>query len=320
MKVFQNKNDQVTELHELSGKKVDDNEKLLQNLIENNLSTIFPSLEFLTTEYQIDGLRPDSVAFDNDRNSFVIIEYKNVKHKGVVDQGISYYRLLDENKEKFVLLYHKLKGKILDVNEDVNWDETRIIIISPEFSEHQRRAGQSNDLPIELYEISRYDNGIIVLNKIESKKDGSIKIKTKSISTTRLSEYSEEEYLSGNYTKNSPTQLTIKLYHSLKNKILDNFSDIEVEQKKMYVGFYSKKDGSSLCTLVVTANYVEVSYAIRIKNALPTSDFVEYMVYPDGKRKGHWGLGDYVSKLYDENGVEKAFSNIEKVHQIKFQE
>ena len=121
MKVFQESNSKLTELKQESGNKAFDYEKMVQSLVENNLNTIFPSLEFLTTEYQIDGLRPDSIAFDNDRNSFAIIEYKNVKHKGVVDQGMSYYQLLQEKREAFILLYQKKKEKLLDVENDVNW-------------------------------------------------------------------------------------------------------------------------------------------------------------------------------------------------------
>ena len=113
MKVFQESDAKLTELKQESGNKAFDYEKMVQSLVENNLNTIFPSLEFLTTEYQIDGLRPDSIAFDNDRNSFVIIEYKNVKHKGVVDQGMSYYQLLQEKREAFILLYQKKKEKLL---------------------------------------------------------------------------------------------------------------------------------------------------------------------------------------------------------------
>jgi len=140
LKVFQVKNQKVTELKQESGKKADANERLVQNLIEHNLSTVFPNVEYLTSEYQIDNLRPDSIAFDNDRGSFVIVEYKNVKHKGVVDQGMSYYKLLQEKKENFVLLYHKIKGRVLDHENDVNWDETRVIFISPQFTEHQKKS------------------------------------------------------------------------------------------------------------------------------------------------------------------------------------
>ena len=63
MKVFQIKNGKLTEFNETGRKKADDNEKLIQSMIEKNLSTVFPSLDFLTTEYTIDNLRPDSMQF-----------------------------------------------------------------------------------------------------------------------------------------------------------------------------------------------------------------------------------------------------------------
>ena len=242
MKVFVLKNETLSERKETHGKKVDLNEKLIQTLIEKNLSVVFPSLEFLTTEYQIDNLRPDSIAFDNETKSFVIIEYKNVKHKGVVDQGMSYYKLLQEKKENFVLLYHKIKNKVLDTEKDVNWDETRVIFISPEYTEHQKRASQSVDLPIELYTITKFETGIVLLDKIENKPISQSKNKTKSI--IRLDEYSEEDYLEGRYFNNrKPKESAKKLFKQLKNRISDTFQNIEFKQRKKYAGCYSKKDG-----------------------------------------------------------------------------
>jgi predicted transport protein len=312
LKVFQIKNENIKELSEIGGKKIDSNEKMVQSLIEHNLSIIFPSLEFLTTEYQIDNLRPDSIVFDNDRNSFVIIEYKNVKHKGVVDQGMSYYKLLQEKKENFVLLYHKIKGKVLDTDKDVNWDETRVIFISPEFTEHQKRASQSVNLPIELYEISKYENGIVLLNKIEDKKDLSSKSKLKSTSYIRLDEYSEDDYLEGKHDTQIPSEQTKKIYFKLKNLILDTFSDIEYKQKKKYAGFYSKKDGSAICTVEVKKNTLNLCYSVTKKDIITVNSFVK-----DLTGKGHWGIGNYMSEIKTEMDIEKSIPLIEKVHNFK---
>ena len=311
MKVFQIKNDKLTEFNETGGKKVDDNEKLIQSMIEKNLSTVFPSLDFLTTEHTIDNLRPDSIAFDNDRKSFVIIEYKNVKHKGVVDQGMSYYKLLQEKKENFVLLYHKIRGKILDAENDVNWDENRIIFISPEFTEHQKRASQSLDLPIELYTIAKFENGIILLDKIETKNNFISKEKIKSTSIIRLDEYSEDDYLEGKYDTQRPNESTKSLFYKFKNKILDTFS-VESKQKKKYVGFYSKKDGSAICTIEVTKTKLKLCYSITKKGIIPVDSFVK-----DYSLKGHWGIGYYLSEITNESDIQKAMPLIEKVYNIK---
>ncbi len=312
MKVFQTKNEKITELYKIGGKKADENEKLIQILIEHNLSIIFPSLEFLITEYQIDNLRPDSIAFDNDRNSFVIIEYKNVKHKGVVDQGMSYYKLLQEKKENFVLLYHKIKGKVLDTDKDVNWDETRVIFISSEFTEHQRRASQSINLPIELYEISKFDNGIILLNKIEDKKETSSKRKPKSTSFIRLDEYSEEDYLEGKHDTQIPTEEMKNIYFKLKNDILETFPDIEYKQKKKYAGFYSKKDGFAICTVEVLKNRLKLRYSTTKKDVVPVNSFVMNIA-----GKGHWGIGYYMSEIKTNEDAEKTIPIIEKVYNFK---
>lgn len=308
MKVFQESNSVLTELTQESGKKAFDYEKMIQNLVENNLNTIFPSLEFLTTEYQIDNLRPDSIAYDNDRNSFVIIEYKNVKHKGVVDQGMSYYQLLQEKRESFVLLYHKMNGKILDVENDVNWDETRVIFISPHFTVHQKRASRSIDLPIELYEISRFENGIMTFEKLESKKD--TPEKTSATSSIRLDEYSEEQYLEKG--KNLLPNIK-KLWYTTKNKILDEFANIEFKQKKKYAGFYSTIDGSSMCTIDARNSKIKICYSVRVQqDIVSSSEFVR-----DVSNIGHWGLGDYESQLQTESDLEKAIPIIRQVYDHK---
>jgi len=316
MKVFQIKDEKFTEFKKIGGIKEFEYERVLQNLVERNLDVIFPSFEFLTTEFQIDNLRPDSVAFDNDRRAFVIIEYKNVKHKGVVDQGMSYYLLLKEKKESFILLYRKVKGKLLDIENDVNWDEARVIFFSPDFTVHQKRAGQSMDLPIELYEVSRYENNIIGLNKIESEKEISTSDKSQHGPIIRLEEYSEEDYLAGKYSrsgkKNIEPQIR-KIWFDLKNKILDKFEDLEFKQKKKYAGIYSKTNGSAICTFSAINTLIRLQYSVKKNDGvISESDFVK-----DVSSIGHWGLGDFQSELMNENDVEKAMENIEKVYSFK---
>lgn len=313
MKVFKSNNgsDKIIELRENSRKKVDDSEKLLQTLVENNLSAIFPGLEFLTTEYHIDNLRPDSIAFDNEKNSFVIIEYKNIKHRGVIDQGMSYYSLLQERKENFVLLYHKIKGVVLNVDANVNWDETRVIFISREFTEHQKRAYRSWNLPIELYEISKFDEGIILFNKMERKGNAGSKSR-KSIFPSILEGYSEEEYLDGKYRSPAATEQNKKMYFELKNKILEDFPGIEYVQKTRYAGFYSKNDDSIICTVEVKQNLLELCYCVKQEGVISIEPFVK-----DVSDKGGWGMGNYLSEIKDGADVEKAIPLIEKVYQFK---
>ena len=68
-------------------------EKEIQNLVENNLEELF-NLTFLSTEFRIKNQIFDTLCFDEDSKSFVIIEYKNSVSKSVSDQGMAYLSTL----------------------------------------------------------------------------------------------------------------------------------------------------------------------------------------------------------------------------------
>ena len=122
MRIFQSRNNGLVEIgEEVSNGKYFELEKIIQNLVEKNLSVIFSGLEFIATEFQIDDLRPDTIAFDTEKKSFVIIEYKNVEKHSLVDQGVAYYNLLQKRQADFVLLYNGKKKQTFDV-PNINWD------------------------------------------------------------------------------------------------------------------------------------------------------------------------------------------------------
>lgn len=50
-------------------------EKELQFLVESNLEKLF-NLKFVANEFSVDNFRLDTVAYDEETKSFVIIEYK----------------------------------------------------------------------------------------------------------------------------------------------------------------------------------------------------------------------------------------------------
>ncbi len=85
-------------------------EKDIQNLVEENLRVLF-DLEFVKTEFQLNILRIDTLGFDNQSKSFVVIEYKKGKNYSVIDQGYSYLSLLINNKADFILEYLETTGK-----------------------------------------------------------------------------------------------------------------------------------------------------------------------------------------------------------------
>ena len=52
-----------------------DLEKDIQSLVEENVETLF-NLEFVSSEFTVGEFRLDSLCYDNETNSFVVIEYK----------------------------------------------------------------------------------------------------------------------------------------------------------------------------------------------------------------------------------------------------
>ena len=112
-------------------------EKDIQKLLENNLGIVF-GLEFLETEFPLKDMRFDTVAYDEENASFVIIEYKKVRNTSLVDQGYAYLHTVLDRKAELVLLYNKVKNERKQV-ADFSWDMTRIYFVSPYFSKFQRR-------------------------------------------------------------------------------------------------------------------------------------------------------------------------------------
>ena len=166
-KIFKSDADGLTEITEKNENKIFDYEKDLQNLIEENVSTIFPELEFISSEFPLRELRVDSVCFNNQTNSFTIIEYKNIKHGGVLDQALAYLDLLEKNKNDFVVLYEEQKDKRL---KNPNWKEIKVIVISPEYTPHQLRASDRTRDPIEFYQIRRLHDKSLSVEPIGNRK------------------------------------------------------------------------------------------------------------------------------------------------------
>jgi RecB family endonuclease NucS len=55
-------------------------------------------LDLVKSEFELHGLRIDTLAFDNESKAFVIIEYKKDRNFSVVDQGMAYLNLMLNKK------------------------------------------------------------------------------------------------------------------------------------------------------------------------------------------------------------------------------
>jgi hypothetical protein len=76
--------------------------KDIQRVTELSLKEVF-GYEFIKSEVTLGNLRIDTLAFDAENKSFVIIEYKIDQSFSVIDQGYAYLGLLLNNKADFIL-------------------------------------------------------------------------------------------------------------------------------------------------------------------------------------------------------------------------
>ncbi len=144
MQIFKNNKQSLSTLKEIPFKL----ERDIQNLFEQNLELV-SSLKLVKSEFSIQSRRIDTLAFDPESNAFVIIEYKRSQNYSVVDQGVSYLNMMLEYRADFIVEYNEVHGASLKRTE-VDWSQSRIMFVSPSFTDFQKQSTNFKDLGIEL--------------------------------------------------------------------------------------------------------------------------------------------------------------------------
>lgn len=214
-------------------------EKELHILVAKNLDEIF-GLEFIKSEVALEDVRFDILAYDQQAQSFVVIELKNVVNLSVIDQGIAYLSVLIDRKADIIEIWYDAKGQRLDKNK-IRWDQSRVIFISPEYSSHQKLLPSFKDLPIELWEAKRYGNDIFSFVQIEKSEKTTLltKIATKSSIAKKVA--SEIKVYNEDYHLNKIKEDNVKnAYYKLKESLLS--SDLTINIQKYYISFKKGKN------------------------------------------------------------------------------
>ena len=135
-------------------------ESVLHKLVEDNIDVLFPGLEMLKNEMGVDKYRVDTVAFDKNLNTFVVLEYKNKKDSSAITQAKAYMNKMKDHKAEFVLRH----GMGYELGW-YKWNNVYSIIIAPSFTDHTIDAAKNDDT-IQLYTIEAYGNNIVVMNSV----------------------------------------------------------------------------------------------------------------------------------------------------------
>ena len=239
MKLFDVTSKKVEEVEQLSFKL----EKDIQNLIEPNVETFF-GLKFIKSEFTVDKYRIDTLCFNEETNSFVIIEYKKGNSYSVIDQGYTYLQLLLNHKSDFLLVLSQYFNKVMRF-EEVDWSQSRIIFVSPSFNSYQKDSVNFKDLPFELWEIKNYTNKTVVLNQHRSNSKESLETLNPVTSDSVISQvtkevkvYTVEQHLS------KTTQKVVEKWNLLIER-LSSLDDIEIVPKSPYISVMYR--GTTVC-------------------------------------------------------------------------
>lgn len=275
------------------------NEKELQTYFETNLKTILNYI-FIDTEMTVGNFRIDTLAFDEETKSFRIIEYKNVRNHSLVDQGYTYLKLLLERKADFVLKYNEKTNSNLKIS-DIDWSQSRIIFVSPIYTNYQLNATDFRNIPIDLIKVTRYEDRVVDVEFI--KKTSNIKVEEMSFMfqqetvENEIKVYTEEDHL------NKASENIKTLYDVLKNKILE-LDDIDLDVKKLYIAFKGK---TNICDVEIFKNKMKITLNLKKGNLKDSLNITE-----DVSNKGHWGNGDYRVGVLSEEDIDNIIPLIKQ--------
>lgn len=294
--LFQSKDGKVKQVKENDFKL----EKDIQNFVESNMLELL-NMEFITSEFSINNFRIDSLAYDIENNAFMIVEYKRGRNESLIDQGYTYLNILFDRKADFVLKYNEVKNKSLKIN-DIDWEQSRVVFISPKFTDYQIKANDFKNNPIELVQIKKYENDIVELDVIKKNSSINLEIRTDSddnISkvTKQIKIYTEDEHIE------KASEEIKELYFKIKEMVLD-WDDIKIEPKKLYLAFKGK---NNILDIVIQRSALKIFINLK-QNELDDPKASARNI----SSVGHWGNGDFEIIISNDEKLEYILSLIKQ--------
>lgn len=235
-------------------------EREIQNMIENNCDNLF-NLKFICSEFKVGEFRLDTLAFNEESQSFVIIEYKNNQNYSVIDQGFSYLSVMLDRKAEFVLKYNEVANTNISTNE-VNWTDSKIIFISPSFTRYQKNSINFISIPFELYQVKKFNGNIISLERIENKTNNRFDF------FSDLAEEVDEiidpvTNIDEDYHKERTNEECKELWENLKEYFL-NLGDTSLNIKKHYISI--KKNNRAIFYTQFLPNNLRIHVLLGYEN------------------------------------------------------
>jgi predicted transport protein len=291
MKLYKINGEKISSLSSITFKL----EKDIQSLIEKNLEELF-NIQFVKSELTIKNFRIDTLGYNKETNSFVIIEYKKERNFSVIDQGYTYLSLLLNHKAEFVLEYNENTNQQIK-RDDVDWSQSKVIFISPSYTEYQKHSVNFRDVPFELWEIKQFENNLLSLT--QQKKTSTESISTVEVDnggvvkevTKEIKVYTEDYH----FERRNVNDTIKELYSTLKDRIT-GLGEIDVVPRSTYIGFKRR------------TNFVDIDFQkgnLWLWINLPKGKLDDPKeLSRDISSIGHYGNGDYELKVFPDTDLD----------------
>jgi len=266
-------------------------EKQIQDIVEKNLEELF-GVRFLASEYIIDSGRVDTLGLD-ENNCPVIIEYKLDSNSNVINQGLFYLDWFMEHKAEFDLLCREKLG----TKVDIDWNNPRLLCIATDFNKYDDNAIKQINRNIELIRYTLFENDffMIQLASAVSEKQKSTHITGDKYPYDRIA-----------YRFKAADKKIINFAEELDEYILNLGDDI---QKKELRNYWAYKTIKNIVCLVLNNDKIWIYLSIDYKDIESPRSNVR-----DVGGKGHWGTGNTVVLITNDEELEYAKDLIKKIY------
>ena len=204
----------------------------------------------------------------------MIIEYKRGHSYSVVDQGYTYLSLMLNNKAEFILEYNETTNTHLK-RSDIDWSASRVLFVAPSFNSYQKNSINFGDVPFELWEIRRFDDGLIAIEQHQSSSSESIQTVTKVGADSKISEVSSEVNVTSesDHVAKSNSKI-VAVWDALRERLAE-YADTTFATTSSYISW--KRDNTAVCFIHFRKNelYLEVLRGNHKENGEKSKGFFD---------------------------------------------
>ena len=202
--------------------------------------------------------------------------------------------LLDHKAEFELMVMRKYGNEVSDM---IDWSSPRLLCIAGGFTKYDEHAVQQINRNIELYQYKHYEDGMLLLDLVNSTTAQTIQYSDEAISSTNIS--STKVKTVSDYLEQANTQITDR-FELLKAHLMALGDDVQMKVLKHYIAF--KRIKNFACVEI----HPQTGKILLYLKVDPDEIVIEEGFSRDVRNIGHYGTGDLEISIYSDEHLEKA--------------